>query len=173
MARVEEPPIPPDDTVDDEEPVDAAVAAPDVTAGSLREYLHASYLRMRGGDTGILPVVLGLFLITAIFQTLNSKFLSAGNLVNLLVQGSVFMLLAMAEVWVLLLGEIDLSAGFVGGVSGVIMAELLTEQHGGYSWWAACLVALLVCAAIGAFQGSLITRIGLPSFVVTLAGLLG
>src|SRR5262245_57121194 len=171
MARVEEPPIPPDDTVDDEEPVDAAVAAPDVTAGSLREYLHASYLRMRGGDTGILPVVLGLFLITAIFQSLNSKFLSAGNLVNLLVQGAVFMLLAMAEVFVLLLGEIDLSAGFVAGLGGVIAAELVKDPTG-WPWWAAIIVALLVCAAIGAFQGTIITRIGLPSFVVTLAGLL-
>jgi ABC-type xylose transport system permease subunit len=171
MARVEEPPIPPDDTVDDEEPVDAAIAAPDVVAGSLREYLHASYLRMRGGDAGILPVVLGLFLITAIFQTLNSKFLSAGNLVNLLVQGAVFMLLAMAEVFVLLLGEIDLSAGFVAGLGGVIAAELVKDTAG-WPWWAAIIVALLVCAAIGAFQGTIITRIGLPSFVVTLAGLL-
>jgi D-xylose transport system permease protein len=126
---------------------------------------------MRGGDTGILPVVLGLFLITAIFQTLNSKFLSAGNLVNLLVQGAVFMLLAMAEVFVLLLGEIDLSAGFVAGLGGVIAAELVKDTTG-WPWWAAIIVALLVCAAIGAFQGTIITRIGLPSFVVTLAGLL-
>jgi D-xylose transport system permease protein len=158
--------------VESEEDVDALVPA-EVVAQSLPEYFHAWVARLRSGESGLLPVLVGLVLIGIIFQTLNSKFLSAGNLVNLLVQGSVFMLLAMAEVWVLLLGEIDLSAGFVGGVSGVIMAELLTEQHGGYSWWAACAVALLVCAAIGAFQGSLITRLGLPSFVVTLAGLLG
>ena len=68
-----------------------------------------------------------MILISIIFQSLNSNFLSAGNIVNLLVQGSIYMLLAMAEVYVLLLGEIDLSAGFVAGVSGVITAELLTD----------------------------------------------
>jgi D-xylose transport system permease protein len=157
---------------DDEEDVEAIVP-PEVVAQSLPEYFHAWVARLRSGDSGLLPVILGLVLIAIIFQTLNSEFLSSGNLVNLLVQGSVFMLLAMAEVWVLLLGEIDLSAGFVGGVSGVIMAELLTDKHGGWAWWGACAIALVVAALIGAFQGSLITRIGLPSFVVTLAGLLG
>jgi D-xylose transport system permease protein len=78
----------------------------------------------------------------------------------------------MAEVFVLLLGEIDLSAGFVGGVGGIIAAEAVTSAHGSYPWWVACLAALLVCALIGAFQGTIITRLGLPSFVVTLAGLL-
>lgn len=160
------------DTTDADVDVEAFVPA-EIVAGSLRGYFHAWIARLRSGDSGLLPVLIGLLLIAIIFQGLNSKFLTAGNLVNLLVQGSVFMLLAMAEVWVLLLGEIDLSAGFVGGVAGVIMAEALTEQHGGYEWWIACIAALLVCALIGAFQGTLITRIGLPSFVVTLAGLLG
>ena len=130
-------------------------------------------IRLRSGDTGLLPVIVGFILISIIFQSLNSNFLSAGNIVNLLVQGSIYMLLAMAEVYVLLLGEIDLSAGFVAGVAGVITAELLTAQHGGWPWYAACLAALAVTAIIGAFHGTLITRIGLPSFVVTLAGLLG
>ena len=114
-----------------------------------------------------------MLLISVIFQSLNANFLSNGNIVNLLVQGSIYMLLAMAEVYVLLLGEIDLSAGFVAGVSGVITAELLTSRHGSWVWWAACLAALAACAVIGLFHGTLITRIGLPSFVVTLAGLLG
>ncbi|MCU1457409.1 MAG: xylose transport system permease protein XylH [Actinomycetia bacterium] len=155
------------------EPDIEAILPPDIAANSLPEYVKAWTLRIRAGDTGLLPVIVGLFLIAAIFQFLNSKFLSAGNLVNLLVQGSIYMLLAMAEVYVLLLGEIDLSAGFVAGVSGVITAELLTSQHGSWPWYFACLAALAACAVIGAFQGSLITRIGLPSFVVTLAGLLG
>jgi ABC-type xylose transport system permease subunit len=173
VARVEEPPIPPDDVVDDGEPTaDAAVvASPELVANTLGEYLRASIQRVRGGDAGVLPVILGLFLISAIFQSLNSNFLTAGNLVNLLVQGAVFMLLAMGEVFVLLLGEIDLSAGFVAGLGGTIAAELVKETTG-WPWWAAILVALLCCAAIGAFQGTIITRIGLPSFVVTLAGLL-
>ncbi|HEY3672778.1 MAG TPA: ABC transporter permease [Acidimicrobiia bacterium] len=161
------------DDEQDEDDLEVAIVPAELVAQSLPEYFHAWVARLRSGDSGLLPVLVGLLLIGIIFQGLNSEFLSAGNLVNLLVQGSVFMLLAMAEVWVLLLGEIDLSAGFVGGVSGVIMAELLTEKHGGWEWWAAVAVALAVAALIGAFQGTLITRIGLPSFVVTLAGLLG
>jgi D-xylose transport system permease protein len=165
-----------DEPLDDDEETElplAGVVPPEIVADNLTEYGRAWLVRIRSGDTGLLPVIVGLILISVIFQALNSNFLSAGNIVNLLVQGSIYMLLAMAEVYVLLLGEIDLSAGFVAGVSGVIMAELLTAQHGGWAWYFACLAALVACAAIGAFQGTLITRIGLPSFVVTLAGLLG
>src|ERR1051325_1084177 len=146
--------------------------APELVATSLRDYLLASYVRVRGGDSGVLPVVGGIILISALFQTLNSHFLTAGNLVNLLVQGAAYMLLAMGEVYPLLLGEIDLSIGFVSGIGGVIAAELV-KQSTGWPWWAAILIALLACAAIGALQGTIITRVGLPSFVVTLAGLLG
>jgi D-xylose transport system permease protein len=175
MTTVDDPSADPLQSEEHEDELDEEVALvpAEVVAQSLPEYFHAWVARLRSGDSGLLPVLVGLLLIGIIFQALNSEFLSAGNLVNLLVQGSVFMLLAMAEVWVLLLGEIDLSAGFVGGVAGVIMAELLTQKHGGWEWWAACVAALLVAALIGAFQGTLITRIGLPSFVVTLAGLLG
>jgi D-xylose transport system permease protein len=144
-----------------------------IVARTVPEYARAWVIRLRSGDTGLLPVIVGIILISIIFQSLNSNFLSAGNIVNLLVQGSIYMLLAMAEVYVLLLGEIDLSAGFVAGVAGVIAAELLTAQHGGWPWYVACLAALAATAIIGAFQGTLITRVGLPSFVVTLAGLLG
>jgi D-xylose transport system permease protein len=139
---------------------------------TLREYLHVVYVRIRSGDSGVLPVVGGLLLISILFQSLNSNFLSAGNLVNLLIQGAVYMLLAMGEVFALLLGEIDLSIGFVSGIGGVVAAELV-KQSAGWPWWAAILVALAVCAVIGLVQGTIITRIGLPSFVVTLAGLLG
>jgi D-xylose transport system permease protein len=177
MTDTEEPVRPPPAPTLDEDPTaalsrEAAVAvSPELTANSLGEYLRASLARVRGGESGILPVVVGLILISAIFQTLNGHFLTAGNLVNLLIQGAVFMLLAMAEVFVLLLGEIDLSAGFVGGIGGTIAAELVKSSTG-WPWWAAVLAALLICAAIGALQGTIITRIGLPSFVVTLAGLL-
>jgi D-xylose transport system permease protein len=150
----------------------AMAVAPELMAQTFGEYVRAWVARVRGGDAGALPVIAGLIVISILFQSLNSKFLTAGNLVNLLIQGAVYMLLAMAEVYVLLLGEIDLSAGFVAGVGGVIMAELL-KQGTDWPWWAAILVALIATAVIGAFQGTLITRIGLPSFVVTLAGLLG
>src|SRR5665811_2365717 len=140
-------------------------------ADSAGAYLRASFVRIRGGETGVLPVVAGLLLVSVLFQVLNDRFLTAGNLVNLLVQASVFSLLAMGEVFALLLGEIDLSIGFVAGLSAVVMAELVRPTVG-WPWWAAIAAALVVCAMIGALQGSLITRIGLPSFVVTLSGLL-
>ena len=166
-------------TADDlEVPTPAAAAeadlavSPELAAGSLGEYLRAAIARVRGGDSGVLPVVGGLLLISILFQSLNSHFLTAGNLVNLLIQGAVYMLLAMGEVFALLLGEIDLSIGFVSGIGGIVTAELVKQSYG-WPWWAAIIVALLVCAAIGALQGTIITRVGLPSFVVTLAGLLG
>ena len=145
---------------------------PDPHVETLRKYMQLVYVRVRSGDSGVLPVLAGMIVISILFQSLNSKFLSAGNLVNLLIQGAAFMLLAMGEVFVLLLGEIDLSIGFVSGIGGVIAAELV-KQSSGWPWWAAVIVALLVCAGIGVLQGTIITRLGLPSFVVTLAGLLG
>ena len=151
--------------------LEVAAATTALTADSVSDYLRASWVRIRGGETGVLPVVAGLLLVSILFQTLNSHFLTAGNLVNLLVQAAVFSLLAMGEVFALLLGEIDLSIGFVAGLSAVVMAELVRPTTG-WPWWAAIAAALVVCALIGLLQGTLITRIGLPSFVVTLAGLL-
>jgi D-xylose transport system permease protein len=146
--------------------------APELMATSLNDYLLSVWVRMKSGETGVLPVVAGLILISALFQTLNSNFLTAGNLVNLLVQSAAYSLLAMGEVFALLLGEIDLSIGFVSGIGGVITAELV-KQSMGWPWWAAILAALVACAVIGAVQGTIITRLGLPSFVVTLSGFLG
>ncbi len=177
MTKVDEPEPPGRVERDDDELRRAAGAEDqvedvDVQADTFRDYLHVIWVRIRSGDSGVLPVVGGLLLISILFQSLNSNFLSAGNLVNLLIQGAVYMLLAMGEVFALLLGEIDLSIGFVSGIGGVVAAELV-KQSTGWPWWAAVLLALLFCAAIGAVQGTIITRIGLPSFVVTLAGLLG
>jgi D-xylose transport system permease protein len=159
-------------TPDAEHPVavDPATGAT-ATADSASAYLRASFVRIRGGEMGVLPVVAGLLLVSVLFQVANNHFLTAGNLVNLLVQAAVFSLLAMGEVFALLLGEIDLSIGFVAGLSAVVMAELAGPTLG-WPWWAAITAALLVCALIGILQGTLITSIGLPSFVVTLAGLL-
>jgi D-xylose transport system permease protein len=150
---------------------DLAVA-PELVANSLGEYLKASLARVRAGESGVLPVVGGLLVISILFQSLNSNFLSSRNLVNLLIQGAAYMLLAMGELFALLLGEIDLSIGFVSGIGGIVTAKLV-QQSTGWPWWAAILVALLVCAVIGVVQGTIITRLGLPSFVVTLAGFLG
>ena len=150
---------------------DGAVVVPPPTATVMttREYLRLAWSRLQGGETGVLPVIGGLLLVSILFQVLNNRFLTAGNLVNLMLQAAVFSLLAMGEVFVLLLGEIDLSVGFVAGLSAVVLAKL-ADPTVGWPWWAAVLVALAVAAGIGLIQGSLITRIGLPSFVVTLGG---
>jgi len=168
MAKVEDPAP----TEPDLSPKVAAAIPPELMADSLADYVRGWIVRVRGGDSGILPVVGGLILVSVLFQALNSHFLTARNLVNLLIQGAAYMLLAMAEIFALLLGEIDLSIGFVSGIGGVITAELVKQRYG-WPWWAAVIVALLLCAAIGAIQGTIITRVGLPAFIVTLAGLLG
>jgi D-xylose transport system permease protein len=139
---------------------------------SVGAFIRARLAQLRGGDTGVLPVVAGLVLLSIIFQSQDSAFFSAGNLTNLLVQGAVFILLGMAEVFVLILGEIDLSTGFVAGIGAVITCELAAYPHN-LPWWVCILAGLGATTAIGALQGTLITRLQLPSFVVTLAGLLG
>jgi D-xylose transport system permease protein len=139
---------------------------------SFPEYLRAWWRRVRGGDSGALPIIAGLILIVVIFQVQQSKFLSSGNLVNLLVQAAVFVMLGLAETFALLLSEIDLSIGYVAAVCGFIVAELMAAPYN-WPWWGAVVVGLLAAAAIGALQGTLITRLRLPAFVVTLAGLLG
>jgi D-xylose transport system permease protein len=160
------------DVLSEEAAREAELAVPaELVAGSVREYVRTSLARMRAGESGILPVVAGLILISILFESLDSKFLTSGNLVNLLVQAAVFSLLAMGQVFVLTLGEIDLSIGFVAGLGAVVMADLAGPAHG-WPWWAAIGVALIACAAIGLLQGTIITLLGLPSFVVTLAGLL-
>jgi D-xylose transport system permease protein len=148
---------------------DAAVAP--ATAASLREYMRAYVVRLRSGDSGVLPVVVGLVVLAVVFQSLNSNFLTAGNLVNLMVQGAVYMLLAMGTVFVLLLGEIDLSVGFLSGVGGVVAAEFVSSAHN-KPWWLAILAGVAATGLIGLVQGLLISLIRLPSFIVTLAGFL-
>ena len=153
----------------------AVAAAPSPFAGGTQTfgaYVRALGARVLAGQSGVLPVVIGVVLIAIIFQSQNSKFLSAGNVVNLLVQGAVFMLIGMGEVFVLMLGEIDLSLGFVAGIGGTV-ATMLVQFNVAWPWWAAVLAALAVTGALGFLQGTLITRLRLPSFVVTLAGLLG
>lgn len=159
------------DTATETDDTAAARSALTPSATTAGAYLRSYFDRVKGGESGVLPVVAGLLLVSVLFQSANSNFLTAGNLVNLLVQAAVFSLLAMGMVWVLLLGEIDLSAGFVSGVGGVVMAELVKPATG-WPWWASIAAGLVVCAAIGLLQGSLITRLGLPAFIVTLGGLL-
>jgi D-xylose transport system permease protein len=150
------------------------VIPPDLVASSLGQYLRAWSVRVRSGDAGILPVVAALVLVTVAFQIVSpsGRFLTAGNLVNLFIQSSVFIVLAMGEGFVLLLGEIDLSMGYVGAIGGIVAANMV-QPGNNFPWWFAIIVGLAVCVAIGLLQGLIITRLSLPAFVVTLAGYLG
>jgi D-xylose transport system permease protein len=147
----------------------AATAAPEVIADSLGEYIKIWWARVRSGDSGALPVLLGLVAIVVYFQVRSSLFLSAGNLVNLMTQAAWIVLLGMAEVFVLLLGEIDLSIGYTS-VIGATLTLWLLEPPGPAPWPLAVLVGLAFPALFGAVEGVIITRLRLPSFVVTLAG---
>ncbi len=147
-------------------------AVTSVTVGSFGEWARAWWVRARSGQAGALPVVIGLVVIAVIFQTQDTVFLSAKNLANLFVQGTTYVLLGMAEVFVLLLGEIDLSVGYVAGVGAVVMAELVGPAYH-WPWWAAMVAGAGATALIGLINGVIITLLKIPSFIVTLAGLLG
>ena len=135
----------------------AAVEAipPSLVAQSLGEFLRGWLARVRGGDAGVLPVVVALLAVSIVFTIVspNHVFLSASNLVNLFDQSAVFIVLAMGEGFVLLLGEIDLSIGYVAAIGGIVAANLV-QPDPNWPWWAAIIAALLVCAAIGAIHGS-------------------
>jgi D-xylose transport system permease protein len=145
-------------------------ASADLLANSFGDYLKILGRRIRSGESGALPVIAGLVAIVIFFQLRSSLFLSALNLVNLMAQSAFIITLGMAEIFVLLLGDIDLAAGFTAACGAVVALWMLAL---GDPWWAAVLVTLAVTAAYGALQGIVIAKLGLPSFVVTLAGQLG
>jgi D-xylose transport system permease protein len=159
----------PDAADADEAATDAALAAPEIIADSFSEYVKIFLVRVRSGDSGFLPVLLGLVAIVIYFQARNSLFLSAGNLVNLITQAAWIVMLGMAEVFVLLLGEIDLSIGFTAAIGAVFTCWVLVPPNP-WPWPLAVLIGLAVPSIWGAVQGIIITRLRLPSFVVTLAG---
>ena len=150
-----------------------AEIGPTVAARSLSEYLVAWWAGVRSGDAGVLPVVVALIAVTVVFTIVspNHVFLTPGNLVNLFDQSAVFIVLAIGEGFALLLGEIDLSIGYVGAIGGIV-AGLLVQAGFDWPWWLAMVAGLAACAAIGATQGSIVSRLHIPSFVVTLAGYL-
>ncbi len=148
------------------------VLAPDVLADSLGDYLLAWWKRIRGGESGALPIIVGLIAICIFFEVQSSAFLTATNIVNLFIQATFIILLGLAELYALILSEIDLSVGYVGAVGAAIALALMGSPQN-WPWWAGIIIGLIACLVIGAFQGALITRLRIPSFVVTLAGLLG
>ena len=151
--------------------LDLAAVAPEVLSDSLGEYLRAYWRRIKAGESGALPIVVGLVVIIIFFQAERSKFDSAINLVNLFQQSSIYILLGAAQVWALVLSEIDLSVGFMLAIGGFVVAELIASPVN-FPWWLAVIIMLVATGGIGYFQGNLITRLHVPSFVVTLAGLL-
>jgi D-xylose transport system permease protein len=171
VARAEAPETAPDPTAAAEAVLEVP---PEIVAQSLGEWFRAWLTRIRSGDSGVLPVILALVIITIVFQVVSPHhvFLSAGNLVNLFQQSAVFMVLAMGEIFVILLGEVDLSIGYAGAVGAAITVQLVQPATTKWPWWAALLAGLIVCAAIGLLQGTLVTRLRLSSLIVTLAGLL-
>jgi D-xylose transport system permease protein len=137
---------------------------------TLRGLSEYSVQRWRQGELGALPVILGLVVIATYFQSQESTFLSARNLSNLVLQIAATGAVAVGIVLVLLLGEIDLSVGSVAGLCSAILGVLVVNHA--WPWWAAIFVVLVVGALIGAFQGAWFAIVGVPSFVVTLAGYL-
>jgi len=133
-------------------------------------YLSDYLGRVRGGDIGSLPAILGLVVLCLIFGIARDTFISAINFANLFSQGAAVIFIAMGLVFVLLLGEIDLSAGFTSGVCGATMAILMIDH--GWDWYTAIPAALIAGMVIGFLLGFLVSKVGIPSFVVTLAAFL-
>jgi D-xylose transport system permease protein len=151
--------------VTSKEPVETA-ASP----SAFKSVVGGYFDRVRGGDTGALPALLALAALVIAFSIMRPVFFSYGNFANLLTQGAAVVVIAMGLIFVLLLGEIDLSAGYTSGVCAAVMAILLTNH--GWPWYASIGVALLCGAVIGTSIGSIVVKIGVPSFVVTLAAFL-
>ncbi|WP_214320195.1 sugar ABC transporter permease [Nonomuraea sediminis] len=133
---------------------------------STRAYLE----RVRGGDIGAIPAVLGLLVLCTAFAVARPAFVTAINFANLFTQGAAVTVIAMGLVFVLLLGEIDLSAGFASGVCAAVLAVTLTNM--GLPWYIGVVAAIVTGSVIGIVLGTLVAKVGIPSFVVTLAAFL-
>lgn len=138
---------------------------------TLKEAMGDYWSRIKAGDIGALPAVLGLVVLCGVFGSMSNVFLTSGNFANLLTQAAAVTVIAMGLVFVLLLGEIDLSAGYASGVCGAVLVILITNH--GWPWYLALPVSILVGAVLGFSIGTIVARLGIPSFVVTLAAFLG
>jgi D-xylose transport system permease protein len=117
----------------------------------------------------MVPIIVGLIVLGGYFQIRSPTFLSAGNLTNLFIQATVFILLGMAEIWLLLLGDIDLSAGWIAAV-GAAIGSILLDTTFNWPWWAALLLAMAATTLIGSLQGAIVIGLKVPSFIITLGG---
>ncbi|WP_433194768.1 sugar ABC transporter permease [Nocardia sp. CA-107356] len=140
------------------------------TSSPVTELVNSYVGRVRSGNMGALPSIIALAVLTVVFWIARPVFMTQGNFANLFTQGAAIAVIAMGLIFVLLLGEIDLSAGFTSGVCAAVLAVLLTDK--GWPWYAAVLVSLLTGVVIGLIIGTIVVKIGIPSFVVTLAAFL-
>ncbi|WP_083520717.1 sugar ABC transporter permease [Alicyclobacillus kakegawensis] len=142
------------------------------TAEASGRRLLADRLRLRfaSGDLGLIPVIIALVVIWIVFELINSHFLTGRNISNLILQSVEIGLLGIGETFILLLGEIDLS---IAAVSGVAAAILVLLSSAGVNPWLAIVASLAAGAVLGVFQGVWVTLVGVPAFIVTLAGSLG
>ena len=150
---------------------DAAAAAVQAIAtgheGSVSEQFQNYFRRVRSGEMGMLPALAGVLVLGVLFSFLSEFFLTNKNIANLLTQTASLMILAIALTFLLIMAEIDLSAGITGGVGMAVFIRLLNDQH--WNWVVALVVALLAGVVIGSTIGYFVAKIGVPSFVVTLA----
>ena len=142
----------------------------DVAVPTLKGAAKDYWSRVKAGDIGSLPAILGLIALCLVFGSMSSVFLTPGNFANLITQAAAVIVIAMGLIFVLLLGEIDLSAGYTAGVTGAVLVILITNQ--GQPWYVALVASIAVGAVLGFLLGSLVARLGIPSFVVTLAAFL-
>jgi D-xylose transport system permease protein len=151
---------------------DAGPPPEEVLSGA-RGLLRTGLDNIRSGNLGVLPIVLALVGIIVFFSIQATNFFTAENFGNVIIQMAGTTMLAYGVVFVLLLGEIDLSISYVAGIGALTVAELQRPGSGpGLSGLIAMPLAIVACALIGATQGSIVAKIGVPSFVVTLAGFL-
>jgi D-xylose transport system permease protein len=134
---------------------------------SIKQSANDWWSKVKAGQVGALPALLGLLVLCIVFGTQSSVFLTPGNLANLLTQAAAVIVIAMGLVFVLLLGEIDLSAGYAAGVCGALLVIMITEMD--YPWYLAFPISVLSGVLLGAVIGYLVAQLKIPSFVVTLA----
>ncbi len=151
------------------EPETAIGAAPEGRRDSFSDGVKSWIENVKSGEIGSLPVVVGMIIISVIFQVQNDKFLSAQNLTNLIVQMAPVAIIAIGIVFVLLIGEIDLSVAVVSGVGGIILARLLVPDGNEIPWFLAIVVSFLAASTIGMIHGVFVAKLGVPSLIVTLA----
>ncbi|MGI9643877.1 MAG: sugar ABC transporter permease, partial [Ilumatobacteraceae bacterium] len=159
---------------DDTGPRTAGFAAPTTSA---RAYLQQRWETLKAGELGSLPIIVGLIIIVLVFGILEEQFLTARNFTNVLLQMAPIAFLAIGIIFILLIADgevvtIDLSVAFVAATCGTVLVLLARPDEPGWPWWAAILAALVLGTAIGLLHSLIITKLGVPSFVTTLAGFL-